>query len=588
MSTTRRVRARRRGLPKPIGVLVVGVVALLLLSALLLIGFRVVRAGTLPNMELAGTDVGKLSRAELRDAIAEIEKSLRSDPIVIKRPRAGRARAVSLRASAGDVGYEIDVVETVEEIMARGRQGNPVVALIDQVRATFSTIPVDPIDDLDSGIVADEVASRLASPFFSGGFRVSGREVTPRYPEPGVFVEPDELEDEILDAAREPGPDEVTIDGDPVAPSTDRDDVDELVAEVERAVDGPVTFTRGPESVTFSPDEIGDVIRPMPTIDLEDLTLTIPLKRLRPKLAEARALETPPIDATFNASGSSVSVVPAQAGFELVPETTADQLLRVALREGGAEVPIKGKRAKPEFTTADARDLDVTEQVSTFTTYHSCCEPRVDNIHRIADLVDGVVVEPDESFSLNDHVGPRTTANGFVGAPSIRGGEFVEEVGGGISQFATTFFNAIFFGGYDLLVYQPHSYYISRYPPGREATISTPGPDLAFLNDSDAGVYIDTSYTEESITVSFYGSQDFDIESVTGPQKNVTPPKEVCRENEDLARGEENVVQEGITGFDIVVRRVFSDGRPDETFTTHYNMQPRIIEKRTCEKRKKR
>ena len=52
-----------------------------------------------------------------------------------------------------------------------------------------------------------------------------------------------------------------------------------------------------------------------------------------------------------------------------------------------------------------------------------------------------------------------------------------------------------------------------------------------------------------------------------------------------MARGEESVVQEGITGFDIVVRRVFSDGRPDETFTTHYNMQPRIVEKRKCPKK---
>jgi vancomycin resistance protein YoaR len=282
-------------------------------------------------------------------------------------------------------------------------------------------------------------------------------------------------------------------------------------------------------------------------------------------------------------------VVPAQAGVQIVASRVADQILDLAARKGTATAPIKGEREKADFTTAEAKDLDITERVSSFTTYHSCCEPRVDNIHRIADLVDGVVVKPGESFSLNDHVGPRTTSNGFVAAPAIRDGEFVEEVGGGISQYATTHFNAIFYGGYDFLEYQPHSYYISRYPPGREATISTPAPDLDFLNDSDAGVYIDTSYTEESITVSFYGNQDFDVDAVAGPQKNVTPPKEECRENENLARGEESVVQEGITGFDIVVRRVFSDDRPDESFTTHYNMQPRIVERRTCEeKRKKR
>ena len=91
-------------------------------------------------------------------------------------------------------------------------------------------------------------------------------------------------------------------------------------------------------------------------------------------------------------------------------------------------------------------------------------------------------------------------------AGAIIGGEVYccdnpANVGGGTSQFATTFYNAVFFGCYEDVEHQPHSLYFSRYPYVREATLGFPAPDVKFRNDSDAPVFIDTSYTGGSITV---------------------------------------------------------------------------------------
>ena len=159
------------------------------------------------------------------------------------------------------------------------------------------------------------------------------------------------------------------------------------------------------------------------------------------------------------------------------------------------------------------------EVIGSFTTRHPCCAPRVTNIHRIADIVDGHVVLPGEQFDLNALTGPRDRARGFVDAPQILDGEFVDRIGGGISQFVTTMFNAVFFSGLKDVEHSPHSYYISRYPPGREATISYPEPDFVFENDSPTGVLVDTSYTGTSITVTFWGTKRFDeVRSVTGPR----------------------------------------------------------------------
>ncbi|HSO50662.1 MAG TPA: VanW family protein, partial [Acidimicrobiia bacterium] len=133
---------------------------------------------------------------------------------------------------------------------------------------------------------------------------------------------------------------------------------------------------------------------------------------------------------------------------------------------------------------------------------------RVVNIHTIADEVDGTIVGAGQTFSLNDHVGQRTLEAGYLPAGTIIAGEVEDTVGGGVSQFTTTMYNAVFWGGYEDVEHKPHSYYFSRYPEGIEATLSWRSPDLAFRNNTDRAVLIDTRYTDTSITVRIFGSND--------------------------------------------------------------------------------
>ncbi len=171
-------------------------------------------------------------------------------------------------------------------------------------------------------------------------------------------------------------------------------------------------------------------------------------------------------------------------------------------------------RVEDDGGQARAEEFGIKELVSTFTTRHSCCQNRVKNIHRIADLVRGQIVEPGETLSINDFIGRRTRANGFVADGVIQSGRFIDEVGGGISQFATTTFNAAFFAGLDIPEYQSHSIYISRYPYGREATLSFPLPDLELHNPTPYAVLIWPTYTGSSITVDMWSTKYFDVEQV--------------------------------------------------------------------------
>ena len=112
-----------------------------------------------------------------------------------------------------------------------------------------------------------------------------------------------------------------------------------------------------------------------------------------------------------------------------------------------------------------------------------------------------------------------TEENGFVEAGAINKGVFIESVGGGISQYATTFFNAAFFAGLEFLQYQSHSLYLDRYPYGREATISWPHVDLVVRNTTPYPILVWNSYTDTSITVTMYSTKWIEVQQ-TGPDGN--------------------------------------------------------------------
>ena len=131
----------------------------------------------------------------------------------------------------------------------------------------------------------------------------------------------------------------------------------------------------------------------------------------------------------------------------------------------------------------------------------SLLHARVDNIHRAADLINNTIVAPGQVFSLDRSIGPRLQPRGFVQAPVIEDNEFGTDFGGGVSQLSTTTFNAAWWGGFEIVRHTPHSLYISRYPMGREATLSAGQIDMQFRNDTQHGVWLRTSYTSTSITV---------------------------------------------------------------------------------------
>jgi vancomycin resistance protein YoaR len=233
------------------------------------------------------------------------------------------------------------------------------------------------------------------------------------------------------------------------------------------------------------------------------LALAIDPAKLSAAVGDAAAgFATAPVDAKFAVTGAGVTIIPSQDGAAL--DFAA---LGAPIVAGQRQIEAPLAPVTPAHNTQWAQNLGIKEVVSSFTTNHPCCASRVTNIHRAADLMQDTVLEPGQVFSLNDTIGPRTTARGFVEAPVYYQG-FTTDVGGGVSQLSTTVFNAAWWGGFDIVEHQPHSIWITRYPPGREATLNYGTIDNKFRNNSQHGVLVHTSYTGTSITVTIFGDKE--------------------------------------------------------------------------------
>ena len=253
--------------------------------------------------------------------------------------------------------------------------------------------------------------------------------------------------------------------------------------------------------------------------------------------------------------------------------------LAAAWQKNPAEhiTPITIGVRQPALTSEKAQKMGVTEIVGQFFTPYSG-GPRVSNIKRGAEILDQYIIPAHGTFSLNKALGERTEARGFIKAPMIGEKNVLKDaVGGGVSQIATTTYNAAFFSGLKLIDHTPHSFWISRYPTGREATVSWGGPELIFQNDWDAPVVILTHTNDAGITVTMLSNPlGRKVTSWMGKPYSYTKAKTVRVRDMSLAPGETHIQQGmGEDGFHIKYgRSVFKDGKLISKEVWHWRYAP--------------
>ncbi len=280
-------------------------------------------------------------------------------------------------------------------------------------------------------------------------------------------------------------------------------------------------------------------------------------------------------NAQFAVAGDSVRVVPSRPGRDVDPTQVAVAVTAAAHGDHVARIDFGDRQ--PDLTTDDARSLGIHRKLASFTTeMGDSSSNRIHNVHLMADFIDGTVIKPGETFSYNKVVGPRTAERGFLEGQMIIGSLVLPSIGGGVCQTATTLFNDAFELGLPILERTNHNLYISHYPLGRDATVSWGGPDLVFRNDLGHGLLIKSSYTDQTLTFTFYGTPSGRrIVSSTGPQVNWKRPSLAYAVDPNAPRNSVKVVPgTGELGFDVsVTREVYATSGKEirhDVFKSHY------------------
>jgi vancomycin resistance protein YoaR len=211
------------------------------------------------------------------------------------------------------------------------------------------------------------------------------------------------------------------------------------------------------------------------------------------------------IDATFDVIDDKPMIIESTTGTACCAADSAERI-RDAVLAGQRRVTLDFESVGRENNTQWAQDLRIVELIGEFKTRYVDGQSRVTNIKRISELTRGVIILPGETWSVNDYVGRRTEERGFVSAGAIENGVLVADVGGGISQYATTMLNAAFFAGLEVPDYRAHSIYFSRYPYGREATLAYGAIDLKITNITDNAILVWPTTDSTGITVQLFGT----------------------------------------------------------------------------------
>lgn len=284
-------------------------------------------------------------------------------------------------------------------------------------------------------------------------------------------------------------------------------------------------------------------------------------------------IERTPVDATVRLVAGMARVVPAVPGMK-IDQSSLPAAFLAALGSSTRTATIRVAPIPPRVTTAMAKGWQVKGMMSTFTTHFPDNPPRTNNIRIAVAKLNDTLVPAGGRFSLNATLGERTPAKGYRRAPVIYSGRLVTDYGGGVSQVSTTTFNAAFFAGVRIDQHTPHSFYISRYPEGREATLSWPGVDQVWTNDTGAGILIKAAVSGNDITVTFLGSRKWDIEAVRGPRRNLAAPRKIVDPRPGC------VPQLPTPGFDVTVTQVFRKGGAvvkTVRFDTHYIPEDNVL-----------
>jgi vancomycin resistance protein YoaR len=551
-----------------------GLVALLLVAGVVFSG----SANRIPaGVTIAGVEVSGLTPGDAAAALEERYAGMADKPVTFT------AGGKEFKLTPAELDARVDWQALATEARAAGDWPLPFRGL---KRLWLRVVGTDvearaDVSEPRLALELDEIAKTVDRPGRDAAIVLRGLEPSVVEEREGHTLNRREAGDEIVTALagfdRDPVPLPITV----ALPTVTAEALEPAVEDVRTALSAPVRFGWHDAHWLVQPAQTATLLR-LPAEGRKELEIGGPAAD-KYFAGLARGVNRKPRNASFavGADGVSVSVKPHQDGRKLDVEASGKALLAGALSadDRNAELVVSPVAAK--LTTERAKSMKITRVLASYSTAYSGTYDRIRNLQIATQLIDGTTLGPGVTFSFNSVVGPRTRARGFRPAPTIVDNEYEDAVGGGVSQVATTVFNAVWEAGLKITARTAHTLYISRYPLGRDATVNYPDVDLKFQNDTDNWLYVQGVVTDGGITIRLLGAPtNRRVESRPGPLEEVGKPKVERVPDPTLFVGQEVVEDEGEPARTVTVERIVYKGDSvlyRESWVTNYASEPKIV-----------
>lgn len=325
----------------------------------------------------------------------------------------------------------------------------------------------------------------------------------------------------------------------------------------------------------------------------QGLDLSPSYKYSREKLDEKlgpfiEKINKPPVDALFNFEGGKVKEFrESENGREVDVEDLNNQILSKAKlivdnNQKSIIIPVLTKTLTPNLTTEKVNKMGIKELIGKGTSsFQHSIENRIYNVNLAASRLNGILIEPGETFSFVKALGDVSAFTGYKQAYVIENGKTILGDGGGVCQVSTTLFRAALNAGLPINERNAHAYRVAYYEqdsgPGIDATVFVPSVDLKFTNDTKHHILIQAIADLNELTLTFllYGTKDGRTSEISDPviSNQIPAPEPRYEDDPNLPKGVIKQIDFAAAGAKVYfTRKVTKDGKTliDEKFSSNY------------------
>ena len=461
------------------------------------------------GITIAGRSVAGLTRDEAAIRVEQSVKEAWGTEVTLK------SGSKTWTITPADVGLKVDVKTAVSVAMDITREGNLLTNLGRRLKLLSTDEDVALQGAYDGNLMARvlyAVAQQLDLAPVDAGIAVDGDDARFLEGRKGLLVDRATLREQLKTALLTFRPVEITVPMRVKEPTLVVEDHRQAVEDAGSMVGGPVTLRSGDGNQwELTPEQIGAYMGFVSDDNdgVSTLGVFLSADKMSPFLKEVAAkVDVEPVDARFKTSGGKVWVELGKMGRALDFEATARALTAAALSTTDRTAKTVMIEVEPDLMAKEAEAMGIRTRLSTFTTKYEGTPERQTNVRIATEYTSYVILAPGEEYDFIKQIGPRTAERGYQLAPGIAYREMEDVLGGGICQVSTTLFNAAFFAGLKIVERKNHSIYIDHYPKGRDATATSNGPNMRFLNDTKHHILIRGASDGITTTFDIYGTDD--------------------------------------------------------------------------------